>query len=180
MRANCFWKNLARSLCRSGVIPALVLFFWCSDPLFWVWARFWEPRPSSNKKPFRYSESSIYCEHFEKKKFPKISKNKKARQTLKIFDRAISSHLINFRFLPFSGHFRTRRHRVCGSSRSRKIWSNRRKKNRGDTSRGTDFISDRKKSLFRYIYITSKKHPPYGGLSPPPPCPSSLNIKPNG
>ena len=37
--------------------------------------------------------------HAESKNYPKIWDNKKARQTLKIFGRAISSHLVSFLFL---------------------------------------------------------------------------------
>ena len=43
----------------------------------------------------------------KKRKIKKIFKNKKACETLKIFGRAIRSHLISFQFLPFSGPFRT-------------------------------------------------------------------------
>ena len=126
-------------------------------PTFLSLGPFLGATPQSQKKINWIFWKSISFWRRRKKNFPKISKNKKARQTLKIFDRAISSHLITFRFLPFSGHFRTRRHRICGSKRSRKIWNNRRKKNRGDTSSGTDFISDQKKSLFRFCFIGLKK-----------------------
>ena len=87
-----------------------------------------------------------------KKKFSKISKHKKARPTLKIFGRAISSLIINFRFLPFSGHFRTCGEKLFASSRRRKISCRWRKRNRADISRGADLRADKKKSLCLYIF----------------------------
>ena len=105
------------------------------------------------EKENRYSESKFYAGHFEKKKNFNISKNKKARPTLKTFGGAISSHLISFRFLPFSGHFRTvleHQKRLIGS---RKMWFNWRKKSDKYLKRN-EFYSGSKTiliSLFRYI-----------------------------
>ena len=80
-------------------------------------------------------------------------KERKARPTLKIFGRAISSHLISFRFLPFSGHFRRAEEKNLRLNRSRKISWNRRKK----TSRicqEIKFLEQiEKKSLFRYFMM---------------------------
>ena len=92
------------------------------QPLFWLWARFWVPRPQDGKKPIEYSDEEFCPASFEKKFFLKISNHKKARPTLKIFGRAISNHLINFLSLPFSGHFRMRRENQKWFRGSRKIY----------------------------------------------------------
>ena len=157
MWSNLYWKNLARSSLQSRAIPALVPFFLFSDPLFWFWVRFWVLHPSKKKKK---KQLDIQKEHFMlvilKKKILKISKNKKARLTLKIFGGAISSHLIAFRFFLFSGQFRKVAEHLKWSSGSRNIWFNRRKKNQADISRGTDFIAYQKNPYFviysLYIY----------------------------
>ena len=60
------------------------------------------------------------------------------------------ANLINFRFLPFSGHFRTTEEKIFASSRGRKISCSLRKKNLANISRGEDFMADAKKSLFCY------------------------------
>ena len=62
------------------------------------------PRPKDGKKPIKYLDAELYAGHF-KKIFRKVFNSKKAHLTLKIFSRAISSHITNFQFLPFSGHF---------------------------------------------------------------------------
>ena len=124
--------------------------------------------PLPKKKTNLIFWKTILCWTCWKKIFSKISKNKGPRPTLKIVGRAISSHIINFWFLPFSGHFRTLGEIFFASSRRTKISWCWRKKNRGDISSRSDFIADSKKSLFRYIYITSREHPPMGGYNPPP------------
>ena len=154
MRSNFWWKNLACSLLRSRVIPYCRFFVF--GPTFLNLGLFLGAAlQSEKKKPIRYSESSFYPEHFEKKIFLKISENKKACQTLKIFDQAISSHLISFRFLLFSGHFRTVPEHQKSLRGSRKIWWRRRKKNQGDISRGTYFIVNQKKILIS-LYILGR------------------------
>ena len=155
MRSNFWWKNLACSLLRSHVIPALLSFFRVQTHFFEFGSVFGCRAAVRKKKPIRYSESSFYPEHFEKKIFLKISENKKACQTLKIFDQAISSHLISFRFLLFSGHFRTVPEHQKSLRGSRKIWWRRRKKNQGDISRGTYFIVNQKKILIS-LYILGR------------------------
>ena len=117
--------------------------FFISDPLFWLWAHFWVPRLLYEEKRIRYLNVKFYAASFQKNFFWKISKWKKARPTLKIFGTAISSHLISFWFLPFSGHSR-----MCGESqkglrRSRKIRCSREKKF-GDILRGNDFMAYQK------------------------------------
>ena len=82
-------------------------------------------------------------EILKKKSYPKISKNKKGRSTLKIFGRAISSHLISFRFLPFSGDFQRSEEKKFTLNRSRKVSCNRRKKIFADTSRDKVFLPQR-------------------------------------
>ena len=107
---------------KSRVILALVsfffvfgsFFFFYFGPVFWCYA-------PNKKKPIQYSDGEFYARHFETKIFQKSLRAKKARPTLKIFSRAISSHLISFRFFPFSGHFRKRQEFSFGSSESRKI-----------------------------------------------------------
>ena len=121
------------------------------------------------KKPIRYSKRKFYAEHFEKKNFFWISKNHKGHTTLKIFSRAISNHLISFRFLSFSGHFPTVPEHQNHSG-SREIWFNQRKKNRAHTSKGNDLRVNPKKSLFCYI-TASREGPLTWGvhlLSAPP------------
>ena len=125
-------------------------FFSFGDPLFWIWARFWVARLPDGKKLIGYSDAEFYAGNLKKKTiFWKISNHKKAHPTLKIFGRAISSHIINFRFLPFSRHFQTAEENFFASSRSRIISCSLRKKNLADISRGKDFRADSKKSLFR-------------------------------
>ena len=125
------------------------VFFFVFGPTFLTLGPFLGATPLCVKKTNYIFWKFILSWTFPKKNFQKISKNKKARQILKIFDRAISSHLISFRFLPFSGHFRTVPEHENRSTRSRKIWWSRRKKNQDDISWGTGFIGDQKKSLFR-------------------------------
>ena len=98
-----------------------------------------------------------------KQKFKKISKNEKARPSLKIFSRAISSHLISFRFWPFSGPFQTVPEHQKWLSGSRKIWFNRRKKNRGYISRGIkDFFGSVLKfvplEIFAWFFYLNMNH----------------------
>ena len=104
------------------------------------------------KNPIGYSDAEYYAGHFEIF-FPKISNCKKPRPTMKIFGRAISSHIINFRLLSFSEHFQTQVEKFFASSRSRKISCSRRKNNFEDILRGSDFMADQKKSLFHYISL---------------------------
>ena len=92
----------------------------------------------------------------KKKKIRKISKQKKARPTLKTFSRVISSHIINFRFLPFSGHFRKAEEKILHQVEAEKLAAAGEKKNFADISRGNDFMDDPEKSLFRYINKTNK------------------------
>ena len=143
--------------------------FFVLGPTFLTLGPFLGATPVSQKKTIYIFWKTILCWTFWKKKFWKSLKNKGPRPTLKIVGRAISSHIINFWFLPFSGHFRTLGEIFFASSRRTKISWCWRRKNRGDISRRSDFIADPKKSLFRYIYITSREHPPMGGYNPPPP-----------
>ena len=126
--------------------------FFVLGPTFLTLGPFLGATPLPKKKTNLIFWKTILCWTFWKKTFSNIIKNKGPRPTLKIVGKAISSHIINFWFLPFSGHFRTLGEIFFASSRRRKISWCWRKKNWGDISSGSDFIADPKKSLFRYIY----------------------------
>ena len=122
--------------------------FFVFAPTFLTLGPFLGATPLPKNKTISIFWKTILSWTFWKKIFSKISKNKGARPTLKIVGRAISSHIINFRFLPFSGHFWTLRKNFFASSRRTKISWCWRKKNWGDISSRSDFIADSKKSLF--------------------------------
>ena len=103
---NLWRKNFGRTSFKTRVIPALVSFFSFRDPVFWLWARFWMTRPSDGKKLIGCSHAEFYTRHFENKFFFKSTSTKRACPTRKVFGRAITSHILNFRLLLFSGHFR--------------------------------------------------------------------------
>ena len=121
-----FWsKNLGRSWWQSRVITALVSFFLClfQEPLFWLWAHFWCHALNVEKEQFNVVKQNFMTDILKKKFFKNLQE-----QISSVDPRAIRSHLISFRFLPFSRHFRTVPEHQKSLMGSRKIWFNRGKK----------------------------------------------------
>ena len=121
-----FWsKNLGRSWWQSRVITALVSLFFCLfwEPLFWLWAHFWCHALNVEKEQFNVVKENFMTDILKKKFFKNLQE-----QISSVDPRAIRSHLISFRFLPFSRHFRTVPEHQKSLMGSRKIWFNRGKK----------------------------------------------------
>ena len=98
-----FWLQLMQS----RVIPAFSVVFLFSDPFFNFGSVFGCHARKRWKNQLDILKENFMLDILKKKNFFLISKNEKGHPTLKIFSRATSSHLISFRFLPFSGHFLT-------------------------------------------------------------------------
>ena len=118
--ASCWRNNFSHSLFHTRVILALVSFFTLSDHFLTL-----DLFLSDTQRMEKISWIPR-CRIFLEKSLKK-SNILEAHQTLTTYGVAISSHIIYFRFLPISGHFRSSQDNQNWSTQSRKTTCNRRK-----------------------------------------------------
>ena len=118
---NCC--NFGRSSFQTHVVPFLLSFFTLFD-FFLTLHLLLGATTKGWKESIGFSDSELYAESFEEKKFINKIKYSRSSQDLDFFGVSISSHVVYFRFLSTSRHFGTTQENQNRSIRSRRISCN--------------------------------------------------------